>query len=135
MKLLRTVVIKEIVTKRKKDELISEYGKKLKQCERELEQLSFQLYKATRGVESKHKREMIRSRFTEEMNKRKEKLDLLKFKIQQIEKLELGSEIRAGTAERIVEVYVGDPWPEREEEIIIKDGIINEIRESRRRDE
>lgn len=135
MKLLRTVVIKEVVTERKKNEMIAEFTSEINQYERELEQLTFQLYKATKDVQNKHQQQLLRNRYTEEINKRKEKLDAVKFKVQQLDHLELGTEIHSGTAESIVEVNVGDPWPTGVKEIVIKDGIINEIRESRQRED
>ncbi len=137
MKLLRTVIIKEVVTEEKKAEMIAEFELEIKQCERELEQLTFQLYKATKDVQNKHEQHSLRTRYTEEINKRREKLETFKFKVQQLHKLEIGSEIRSGTADTIVEVNVGDPWPRLMEqtEVIIKDGIVYEIRESRNQNE
>lgn len=133
MKLLQSIIIKEVVTAEKKEEMINEFELEIKQCERELEQLTFQLYKATKDVPNKNEQHQLRARYTEEINKRKEKLQTFRFKVQQLHKLELGTEIRSGSAERIIEVEVGDSWPNLTEqaEIIIQNGIIHEIREGR----
>ncbi len=133
MKLLRTVTIKHIVTEEKKAEIIAEFEAEITQSERELEQLTFQLHKATKDIANKHEQLALRARYKEEMKQREEKLRTISFKVQQLHKLELGSEISAGTADSIVEVEVGDHWPDLDQktELIIKNGIVHEIRESR----
>lgn len=137
MKLLRTVTIKEVVTAEKKEKMIREFELEINQYKRELEQLTFQLYKATRNVQNKQERQSVRIRYNEEINKRKERLESINFKVQQLHKLELGTEIHAGTAESIVEVNVGERWPDgmNQTELVIRNGIIHEIREGRKEDE
>lgn len=133
MKLIRTVIIKHIVTEEKKATLITEFETEIMQCERELEQLVFQLHKATKDIPNKHEQLTLRARYKEEIKKREERLQTISFKVQQLNKLELGSEIGAGTAESIVDIEVGDTWPDLDQrtEVIIKNGIVHEIRESR----
>lgn len=121
------------MTEARKSDLISEFETEIKQFERELEQLTFQLYKSTKDVQNKQDQQLIRTRYKEEISKRKEKLQLLSFKVQQLHKIEIGTEMRTGTAESMIDVKVGDPWPADTDktEIIIHNGIVQEIRESR----
>ncbi|NEU29398.1 hypothetical protein GN156_01170 [bacterium LRH843] len=135
MKLLRTVIIKDVVTEEMKQELTAEYELEVNQCEREIEQLTFQLHKAVKL--NKHDEIQLRARYNKEITKRKEKREAALFKVQQLNKLELGSLIHSGTAESIIEIKIGDPWPKANEktEIIINNGIIQDIRESRNEDD
>ncbi|WP_088105070.1 YlqD family protein [Halalkalibacter urbisdiaboli] len=133
MKLLRTVAVKHMLTEKKKANMLKEFEKDVIQVERELEQLKFQLHKAIRDVEGNEERRLLRERFNQEIALRQEKLAAVDFKIQQLQKLEIGTELNEGTVDAIVDVRVGDPWPDQsnEIEIIIKDGIIHEFREGR----
>lgn len=133
MKLLRTVIIKHVLTEEKKAAMIAEFEAEFSQCERELEQLTFQLHKAIKDLPSKHEQHALRARYKEEIKQREEKQRTISFKLQQLQILKLGSELNTGTAESIVEVEVGDPWPnpDQKTEVVIKNGMIHEIRESR----
>ncbi len=64
------------------------------------------------------------------MNKRQEKEKLLEFQIEQLHMLPLGSELKEKEVQALVDVQVGDVWDEGfgESTIIIRDGIIDEIR-------
>ncbi|MCM3713169.1 YlqD family protein [Halalkalibacter oceani] len=128
MKILRTVVVKQVVTEAKKQSIVQEFKSEILQCERELEQLTFHLHKATKDVASKHEQQTLRARYKEEIKQRKEKLAELSFKVDQLSKLEIGTELREGTVETIVEIKEGDPWPAPETEIVVKDGVVEQIR-------
>ncbi|WP_413380072.1 YlqD family protein [Alkalihalobacillus sp. 1P02AB] len=134
---IRKATVKHMLTERKKGELLQGLKEELIGCQRELEQLEFQLHKSLKDSGNKHDQTSIRKRYKKEMDKRKERLYALNFKEQQLHKLELGSEIRAGTVDTLMEYEIGDNWCEDETalEVIIKDGKIVEFRESRSEDE
>ncbi|BAB06200.1 YlqD family protein [Halalkalibacterium halodurans] len=138
MKILRTVQVKEVLTEKKKQELLEGFRAEEVQIENELKQLSFQLRKALRQYQGNLERErQLKETYRQEMNQREERLKTVAFKRHQMEKLPLGSELKAGTVESICEVQEGDRWEQlmTEPEIIVKDGVIHEVREGRKRDE
>ncbi|WP_100404504.1 YlqD family protein [Bacillus solitudinis] len=136
MKLLRKVTVKQILTEAKKKTLLKQFDLEVIQIEREIEQMKFQLHKALKDVTEKSEKVMVRTRFQQEIENREEQLKSLAFKIQQLHKLEIGTEMNEGTVESISEVQVGDRWSESgRTEIIIKDGFIHEFRESRNEDD
>ncbi|KHF39803.1 YlqD family protein [Halalkalibacter okhensis] len=136
MKLLRKVQIKQVLTETKKRSMLNQFEEELRQCNREIEQMKFLLHKAIRETMNKNEQEEIRTRYMREIKKREELVKTITFKIEQLDKLILGVEIPDGTKEGIIEIKVGDPWPNWEQapEVIVKDGIIQEIREGRNGD-
>ena len=65
----------------------------------------------------------------ENLKKREDKLDLIQFKLEQLEELPIGSEIIEGEVHSIQSVAVGDDWHDilQDQSIIIKDGIVVKI--------
>jgi len=74
---------------------------------------------------------LAQEKVAREERSRKEKLELLEFQIRQVENLPEGSEIDYATVESSVQIKVGDAWDEimAGTEIILKDGLIHEIRQ------
>jgi len=136
MRLIRPVVVKHIVTEKKKIEIIEQFKKDLVQTKREIDQLSFQLHKALHK-NNKSDQSKISDRYHRDIRAREEKLKNISFQIEQMNQLEEGMELQEGTVESIIDVKVGDRWPSINQvaEMIIKDGIIQEIRESRNEDD
>lgn len=62
---------------------------------------------------------------------RQEKIKLLDFQCEQLHMLPLGSELKETEVQALIDVNVGDRWDElvNGKTIIIKDGIVAEIRE------
>ncbi|WP_332690217.1 YlqD family protein [Halalkalibacter lacteus] len=137
MKLIRNVVIKQVLTKEKKASIIQRYEEELIQYKREIDQLNFHLHRATRDRGTKHEQQQLRARYNKDIKKREDNIQALSFKIQQINQLKVGTEIREGTAESIIDINEGDKWPDLDcmPEIIIKNGIIQKIREGRNEDD
>ncbi|WP_335960872.1 YlqD family protein [Halalkalibacter kiskunsagensis] len=137
MKLIQNVVIKQVLTKAKKASIIQQYEEGLIQYKREIDQLNFQLHRATKDRVTKHEQQQLRARYNKDIKKREDSIQALSFKIQQINQLQIGTEIREGTAESIIEINEGDMWTGLGSmpEIIIKDGIVQEIREGRNEDD
>ncbi len=97
--------------------------------EQECQQLLFEQRKLQNktGVSKQE----LSQRFQQEVKNRKEKIKLLDFKIEQMDMLEIGSEITEKEVESLVEVKVGSHWNEIMEEtaIVIEDDIVIRIDE------
>lgn len=128
MKVLRRAVVKQVLTEKSKTMLYDSFSKEKRRYETECEQLDFERRKMLKHHQ-KHQ-QFLTNRFQEEIALRKEKIRTLKFKIEQLESLPLGTEIIEKEVEFITEIKVGDPMDNltTPAEIIVKDGIITEIR-------
>jgi len=128
MKILQSVIIKQILTEKTKTRLIEKYEQEMMQLDKECEQLLFEEKKQLR--KSTLQETKIKSYYKNERNKRTKKKTAIEFQIEQIHILPLGSEIKEQEATAIVEIKEGDSWDEQTaaKTIIIKDGIIHEIR-------
>ena len=129
MQIIQTVVVKQILTEDSKKKLFDQYQAKKLQLQRENSQLQFELKRMEKT--KNFSPESLKNHFDKEINKRLEKEKLLDFQIEQLHMLPLGSELKEKEIQALIEVKVGDSWNERlgQPEIIIKDGIIEEIRE------
>lgn len=128
MKILQTVVVKQILTEASKKKLLEKYNAKKVQLQKECDQLHFELKRLekTKKIPSYN----LKNHFEKEVQLRREKERLLEFQIEQLHMLPLGSELEEREVQAIVELQVGDHWDDRSGQpaIIIKDGIITEIR-------
>jgi hypothetical protein len=128
MKILQTVVVKQILTENSKNKLHEKYSARKLQLQKECDQLHFEL----KRLEKTKKFQIggLKSHFEKEMEKRQEKEKLLDFQIEQLELLPLGSELKEKEVQALIEVKVGDNWEEKlgQPTILIRDGIIAEIR-------
>jgi len=129
MKLLQTVVIKQVLTEESKAELFEKYHSKKLQLQKECDQLRFELKKLEKT--KKFQTTGLIKHFDKEIQSRKEKIKLADFQIEQLHNLPLGSELKEREVQAVVEVEVGDNWDEflTGSTIIIKDGVVAEIRE------
>lgn len=134
MDIIKTVSVKQILTEKQKQIYLDDFNKDLHEMHVELEQLKFQLHKQLKtsqyNRETKH---ALKHKYMQEIKQREERLESLRFKVQQLEKLPVGAELQEGTVQVLCSVKVGDSWDDvtKGGEIIIKDGIIHEIREGR----
>ncbi|MBU5211038.1 MULTISPECIES: YlqD family protein [Heyndrickxia] len=128
MQLLQTVTVKQVLTEQSKKELHQSYYQKKMMLQKECDQLRFELKKLDRT--KKFPSASLKSHFEKEINGRKEKIKLIDFQIEQLNLLPLGSEIKEKEVQALVDVNVGDSWDQitKEQMIIVKDGIIIEIR-------
>ena len=124
MKILHQVAVKQILTETSKQALIEQFSNKKKLLEQECDQLYFEYKK----VEKSSKQ--LATQFLKEIDKRREKVKLVEFQLQQVQILPIGSELKERDVEAIVEVNVGDDWNTlmNESTIVIKDGIVDQIR-------
>jgi hypothetical protein len=127
MKILQSVVVKQVLTEKSKKELLYNFESQLIRLRKECEQLQFEQKRLEKNGKS-HVQE-IRSHFEIEINKRTEKMKMVTFQIDQLNLLALGSEVKEKEVQAIVEVQIGDSWNKiSQAEIVIKDGIVQEIR-------
>lgn len=128
MKILQTVVVKQILTEKSKQKLLEKYQERKLQMQKESEQLHFELKRLEKT--KKFQMTSLKNHFEKEIQKRREKEKFLDFQIEQLDILPLGSELKEKEVQAIIDVNVGDNWEERvgQPAIIIKDGIVTEIR-------
>ena len=128
MQLIQTVVVKQVLTEKSKEQLYEKFQGRMLQLKKESEQLLFEQKRLekTKNFSS----EALKKKFETEIRKRKEKIKLLEFQMEQLHNLPLGSEIQEREVQALVEVNVGDQWDNSvgQSSIIIEDGIIKEIR-------
>ncbi|WP_164215439.1 YlqD family protein [Virgibacillus sp. YIM 98842] len=127
MKIIKKVVIKQIITEKSKLKLKRNFHNHKMRLEQECQQLLFEKRKLQN--KSAASKQDIAHRFQQEINRRKEKIKLADFKIEQLDMLEMGSEIIEKEMEALVDVSVGSDWKEimTEGAIVIKDDIVIRI--------
>ena len=128
MQLIQTVIVKQILTEQSKQKLLNKYFAGKLQMQKEYEQLQFELKKLEKA--KKYQASALKTHFEKELEKRLDKEKLYEFQIEQLHMLPLGSELKEKEVQALVEVNNGDNWDEvtGQRTIIIKDGIIKEIR-------
>lgn len=128
MKILQSVVVKQVLTEKSKLALFEGYKDKKQQLDKECDQLQFELKKLEKS--KKFQPNNLKIHFEKEIQRRQEKIKLLDFQMEQLHILPLGSELKEKEVQAIIDIKVGDRWEavQNERTIIIKDGIINEIR-------
>ena len=108
LQLIKKVLIKRVITEKSKAILHDSFKQDKVQLERECEQLLFEQRKLIHQHQnSKHD---IKKRFQQEIDQRKEQIQLVNFKMEQLALLEYGSEIIEKETEAIVEVTIGSEW-------------------------
>lgn len=129
MQLIKKVLIKQIITEKSKEKLHKNFYNHKMRLEQECQQLLFEQRKLQNktGVSKQD----VSQRFQQEIKNRKEKIKLADFKIEQLDMLEIGSEITEKEVEALVEVKAGSHWNEIMEEtaIVIEDDIVIRIDE------
>src|SRR5690625_7546795 len=107
MKVIQKVLIKQVITKESKQKLSESFKNRRIQLEQECQQLLFEQKKIQ--AKSTFSKEEIRRRFKREIDRRKKKIQQLQFKLEQLEILDIGSEIveRERSEERRVGKSIG----------------------------
>ncbi|MDA8119625.1 MAG: YlqD family protein [Gammaproteobacteria bacterium] len=126
------VAVKFILTESTKQEILEEQRNQVDRLSEELEQIEIQGKAALEQAMSQggDVAAQVRMQIESEKQTRMEQREQLIQQIQQIQQLELGTEIQNMNVETSVDVRVGDNWGEilMGSEIVIKDGIVHEIR-------
>jgi YlqD protein len=126
MKILQTVQVKQVLTEKSRTELLGDYEQKKLQLEKECSQLQFELKKMEKA--KAFPPGAVKEHFRKEIALREERVRQLEFQIAQLDMLPLGSELKETEVQAIIEISAGDSWEANQHEIIVRDGIIEEIR-------
>ncbi|HLR01593.1 MAG TPA: YlqD family protein [Virgibacillus sp.] len=131
MKIISKVFVKQIVTEKSKEKLFTIFQDSKMRLEQECQQLLFEQRKlqSKKGVSKIE----VENRFQKEIEKRKDKINEIGFKLEQLEVLEIGSEIIEKEVDALVEVGVGMQWDKimSDKAIIIEDDVVKRIDEIR----
>lgn len=129
VKIIKKIEVRQIITEASKEKIKKNFHARKMRLEQECQQLLFEKRKLLnkKGV---YKQEIER-RFEMEINKRKDEIKLIEFKEEQLDILDIGSEIVEGEVEALIDVNVGANWEElmKERAIVIKDDIVVRIDE------
>lgn len=128
MKILQSVVVKQVLTDKTKEAFLSKYQATKSQLEKECDHLRFEYKKLEKNNRAQSTN--LKRNFEKEIKNREEKIQLIEFQIEQLHMLPLGSELKEKEMQAIIEVNVGDVWNDLQASrtIVIKDGIVVEIR-------
>lgn len=128
MKLLQSVVVKQVLTEKSKEKLQEKYHTNILQLQKECDQLRFEMKKLEKS--KKFHQANLSKQFEKEIQNRLEKIKLIEFQLEQLHILPLESELKEKEVQALVEVQIGDRWSKLtgEKTIVIKDDFIVEIR-------
>ncbi|WP_096189152.1 YlqD family protein [Evansella halocellulosilytica] len=132
MEIIKKVVVKQILTKQSKKRLTEQFLSKQYQLNKEIQQLDFVLHKKLKENKNNvNYQTSLKESFKREVARRKDRLRQIELKLGQLEELELGAEVREGSIQMIETVEEGDNWEEvmKGTEIVIKDGVVHELRQ------
>nr|WP_242035274.1 YlqD family protein [Mesobacillus harenae] len=109
--------------------MLENYQNRKFQLQKECDQLKFAMKKFEKA--NKHQAEAAIKQYDKEIRGKEEKSKLIDFQIEQLHILPLGSELKETELQAVVELQVGDSWESflGSQTIIIKDGVVAEIRE------
>lgn len=125
MKILQPITIKQVITEKSKQDLYEHFISQKQQLQKECEQLRFE----RKRMESNKKLLSSQSQLYEkEISSKKELIENLEFKIEQLHMLPLGSEIKQKEIQAVLEVKIGDQWDALERTIVVKEGKVVDIR-------
>lgn len=127
MQIIKKVLVKQVITENSRTQLRETFEKEIKKLKRESQQLRFEQKKLQNKLH--HAKREVEERFRREIEWRKEKIVLTEFKMEQLEILDIGSEIVETEVEAIVDVRVGMNWRDiiKTQSIVIKDDIVVRI--------
>jgi hypothetical protein len=128
MQIIQSVVVKQILTENSRNKLYEKYQLQMQQLQKECGQLQFELKRLEKT--KSFSPSALKKHFEKEMHIREEKVKLLEFQMEQLHMLPIGSELKEKEVQALIDIKVGDHWDEKigQPTIIIKDGIIEEIR-------
>ncbi len=130
MEIIKKVVVKQILTEDSRTKLQEQFLSRQYKLNNELKQLEFVLHKKMKENNDPKYQKSLQESFNKEVAKRKERIRQIELKLGQLEELEIGAELREGTIQMIEEVAEGDNWDEimKGTEIVVKDGVVHELR-------
>ncbi|MFQ6042866.1 MAG: YlqD family protein [Candidatus Poribacteria bacterium] len=129
----RPVVVKNVVTENFKQQMIEELGNAIKQIEIRLGQMEFRGRRmiAEIGKTDQRKVSSLQEELNQEREKQRQLKEELEYKLAEIEKLQIDQIFISGVYDSPVKIEVGDKIMEKlsQAEIIVKDGVVIQIRE------
>jgi len=133
MLLKRAVVLTVVVTENYKKRISDELRQAMERVDANRGQIQFQLDRYVNEVAKSdlNQAAQIREKLNEEKARLMDLRSALDARMREVEKLEIGNEYRRGEIEGLVEINIGDNLYQKlaGTEVIVKDGIIIEIRE------
>lgn len=134
MEIRQPVAIKLVLTETTKQQIVQEQRRQIEQVMNELEQIETQGREALQQAMAQGGEfaQQVRQQIEQEKNVREQRREELFQQMQQIQQMELGAEIQNMTVETVVHVQPGDDWTKvlLGSEIIVRDGVIQEIRQN-----
>jgi predicted TIM-barrel fold metal-dependent hydrolase len=129
---VRPVVVKAIVTESFKRQYVSELEDTVRRLDAVITQIDTQIRRAELERQITPQVRVFRQQLEVERSRQEAARMELQARIKEAEALELNSEFSQGTVESLIELNVGDNFFTRmaRAEVVIKDGIILEIREA-----
>lgn len=127
----RPITVKAIVTDLLKQELASDLQEAVQKLDNELAQIDFHSKRMVADVEkhSPGKGQVFQQQVEGEKQKRLEAKAKLMERLKEVAKLTVGQEVIHSTVDSEISVDIGDSWSKvLQTEIILKDGVIVEIR-------
>jgi len=126
------VAVKMILTEATKQQILMDCRRQIDRVTAEIDQIDTQGTQALEQAlaQGGDAAQQIRARLDQERATRNQQREQLIQQIQTVQQLELGTEVQNMNVETSVEVRVGDDWAKvlRGAEIILKDGIVHDIR-------
>ncbi|CAM5787972.1 hypothetical protein EDM54_20335 [Brevibacillus borstelensis] len=130
--ILRTVQVKIVLTEASRAALTEQYQRQLRQQQDEWQQWEFQAKKllADARKRSADMLQQVQEKISQEERRRQEKQEHLHVQMRLVETLPAGAELDYMTVQSPVQIEIGDVWEEKMSGtvILIKDGVVNEIR-------
>ncbi|MCM3797660.1 YlqD family protein [Caldifermentibacillus hisashii] len=128
MQIITTITVNQILTESSKKQLFISFQERRQQLLKEIDQLKFEMKRMEKM--KKYPVSSINTYFEKEIEKRKEKVKLLEFQIEQLDLLPLGSELKEREIQGLIDVSIGDNWNESllNRKITVKDGIVVDIK-------
>ncbi|EPZ51594.1 MULTISPECIES: YlqD family protein [Alicyclobacillus] len=134
MEIRQPVAVKVVLTETTKQQIIQEQRRQIEQVSNEIEQLEAQGKEALAQAMAQGGdiAQQVRQQIDNERTTRERRREELFQQMQQIQQMELGTELQNMTVETTVSVKPGDDWTKvlLGAEIIVRDGIIQEIRQN-----
>ncbi|MCB5934008.1 YlqD family protein [Caldibacillus thermoamylovorans] len=128
MQIITTITVNQILTESSKKQLFISFQERRQQLLKEIDQLKFEMKRMEKM--KKYPVSSINTYFEKEIEKRKEKVKLLEFQIEQLDLLPIGSELKEREIQGLIDVNIGDNWNESllNRKITVKDGIVVDIK-------
>ncbi|GAK04689.1 hypothetical protein JCM19037_3131 [Geomicrobium sp. JCM 19037] len=130
MRIEKKVLVRHVLTEDYRKKLLAKMEQDKQRLMTETEQLRFQSQKQAKEQTDANNKALVKTRFNAEIKKRTQRIESITFRENKIRTLPEGSLVTSETLKRTTDVKVGDKWADHklEDEIIIEDGMVTEIR-------